>query len=201
MTTAVTTEDPPRAARVPQWRKQAKALTMPPADALALQQVADETGLKPKTITTSMYSTAHTGERSLLRQIARPAYDVHGVPYWEPEQVADYFAQIERRFNVRQEFAHLTTVDRIGAEELQAASLHGLWRLSTIPVGTLHRWKLSGGFPPPIAIMEVESPTPRLLYSWPDFVAYVKKHRPRWLVRHPDINLDDPKLRVTRFMS
>jgi hypothetical protein len=200
MTTAVATE-PARNSRTPAWRVRALPMLTVPHGALSLEDVAARTGLKSRTITTAMYSTAHTGSRSLLRQISRPRYDVQGTPYWSADQVKDYFDQIEARFNVRKEFGHLETVDRVGAANMQAASLHGLGRLSTVPVGTLHRWKLAEGFPPPVAIMEVDSPTPRLLYSWPAFREYIKRYHPRWLARHPDVNIDNPRRVVTRFMQ
>lgn len=178
--------------RVPLWKHHAEPRDTVPADALTLSQVASETGLKPTTVTTAMHSTAHTGRRSLLRRIARPAYNVGGVPYWTPEQAADYFSQIQDRFNVRREFSHLMTLDRDAAREIRAASLRGLSRLSTVPIGSLHRWKLIEGFPPPIAIMEVDSPTPQLLYSWPSVASHIERRHARWLARHPELDLHDP---------
>lgn len=191
--------DSHRGVRTPLWRTTTTAVTHPPEHSLTLEEVAAQTGLRAATIRTAMYSTLH-GPRSLLRQIARPAYNVQGAPYWDPKQVKDYFEQIQTRFNIREEFAHLPTVDRRGAEEIQATSLHGLSRLTTVPLTTLFRWKLAEKWPRPAAIMEVDSPTPQLLYSWPHVREHIKDKHANWLKHHPGVNLDDPNLRVTQFL-
>lgn len=195
MTTAVA-DEPSTAARLPLWREQAATVNSAPDGSLTLQEVAAQTGLKPRTIMTAVLSDAH-GERSVLRRISRPAYDHAGVPLWSPEQVADYFERSAARYDVREEFRGLPTITEEQAVARQATSLRGLQRLSTVPLGTLHRWKISPGFPRPVALMEVDSPTPRLLYSWAAFKVYVADRRASWLLDHPEVNLDDPARRVT----
>jgi hypothetical protein len=195
MTAAVVDNTPD--ARLPRWRQHAATVTGPvPDDALTLQEVADQTGLKPRYITTAMLSDAH-GDRSVLRQIARPAYDHAGTPYWSPEQVADYFERSAARFDVNQELRHLPLIDAEEAVRRQVTSLRGLQRLSEVPLGTLHRWKVGPGFPDPVAIMKVNSPTPRVLYSWEAFKAYATDVRAAWLADHPEVNLNDPGKVIT----
>lgn len=198
--TAAVASDEPSTAHLPLWREQATAVTELPEDALNLQEVAGQTGLKTRTIMTAVLSDAH-GQRSVLRQISRPAYDHFGTPYWTPAQVADYFEQSAARFDVREEFRTLPVINGEEAVRRQATSLRGLQRLSTVPLGTLHRWKVAPGFPTPVALMEVDSPTPRLLYSWADFKTYVKNRRASWLVDHPEVNLDDPALVITAVLG
>lgn len=149
------------------WKVAALECDFVPDGALSLTQVAEKTGLKPATVLTAVHSTAHTGDRARMRRLSRPAYNVNGTPYWTAAQVADYHQQVADRFNVGEEFKNLPLVDPSGAVQLQATSLHGLSRLSGVPVTTLHRWKLAAGWPKPIAIMKVHSPTPRVLYGWP----------------------------------
>lgn len=198
MTTAVA--DEPNTARLPLWREQAIGVDSRPDDALTLQEVAAQTGLKARTIMTAVLSDAH-GQRSVLRQISRPRYDLSGVPLWGTEQVADYFERSAARYDVREEFRNLPTVDEAGAVAMQATSLRGLQRLSTVPLGTLHRWKVSPGFPEPIALMEIDSPTPRLLYSWAAFKTYVIARRASWLADHPQVDLESPDRRVTAVLG
>lgn len=200
MTTAVADEPNTAAARLPLWREQAIGVDFTPDGALTLQEVAAQTGLKTRTIMTAVLSDAH-GERSVLRQISRPRYDLSGVPLWGAEQVADYFERSAARYDVREEFRSLPTINEAQAVERQVTSLRGLQRLSTVPLGTLHRWKVSPGFPAPVALMEVDSPTPRLLYSWAAFKTYVKARRSSWLADHPEVNLDDPDKVITAVLG
>jgi len=170
----------PMSTRKPAWTADAQDHDTPPEGALSLAQVAERTGQKPATITAAVYSTGHTGQRALMRQISRPRYNVKGTPYWAEDQVADYFAQRDRRFTVIREFPELPKVDKRTAVQLQSTSLHGLSRLSGVPVSTIHRWKLEQGWPKPAALMEVASPTPSVLYPWPSVREHmIAKHR-RW---------------------
>lgn len=186
MTVAVTDPKPTR----PRWRAEAEQVSTYPLDALPIGEVAAQIGVSTAHILTAMLSTAYTGERSRMRQIARPRWDLEGVPLWHPDQVADYHNQVAARHNVREEFANLPTVNRAGAIKIQAVSLHGMSRVSTVPVTTLHRWKLEAGFPPPVAIMEVNSPTPRLLYSWLAVREHMMRCHADWFAtRAPEIRL------------
>jgi hypothetical protein len=198
--TAAVASDEPSTARLPLWREHAIAVDFVPDDALTLHEVAAQTGLKTRTIMTAVLSDAH-GQRSVLHRISRPAYDHLGVPYWTSAQVADYFERSAARYDVREEFRALPTIDETEAVKRQVTSLRGLQRLSTVPLGTLHRWKVSPGFPAPVALMEVDSPTPRLLYSWTDFKAYVADRRASWLADHPEVDLDDPAKVITAVLG
>lgn len=177
--------------RRPLWRGEATQVTELPESALTVEQVASQTGLRVTTVLTAVYSTSFGGQRSRMRSLSRPKWDVNGIPHWAPEQVKDYFDQIAARQNVRGEFAHLKAVDKIAAIEMQCASLHGISRTSSVPVTTLYAWKLAEGFPLPVAIMEVGTPTPRLLYSWPDVRKHIKLFHGAWLRKHPEVNLDE----------
>jgi hypothetical protein len=166
--------------RPPAWKETAQEHATPPEGALSLQQVAERTALKPSTVLTAVYSTMHTGNRSRMRQLARPRYNVAGTPYWHPDQVADYHAQVQRRFTVVREFPDLPKVNKQTAVQLQATSLHGLSRLSDVPVTTLHRWKIAEGWPKPAALMEVSSPTPSVLYPWPAVREHMLQNHANW---------------------
>lgn len=175
----------------PLWQAEATLVTEVTSDMLSLGQVAELTGLKAETIKTVMHSTAHTGVRSRHRSLSRPAYDFDGIPYWDHGQVADYHRQIANRFNVREEHKHLPTLNEQSARQAELTGLHGLARVSTVPVTSLHRWKLEAGFPPPAAILEVFSPTPRLLYHWPTVRKYMKRDHAEWFIeRAPNLDLN-----------
>jgi hypothetical protein len=180
------------------WKIDAVEHDVVPEGALNLKEVAERTGLKPTTVLTAMHSSAHTGERARMRRISRPAYNVKGTPYWTEAQVADYHEQVASRFSVTEEFKGLVVVDALGAVQLQATGLHGLSRLSGVPVTTLHRWKLSAGWPKPIAIMRVNSPTPRVLYGWPQVRACMLRDHPRWFAERGITEKDLYRRQVTR---
>lgn len=162
------------------WKIEAMECDFVPDGALSLSEVAAQTGLRATTVLTAMHSSAHTGERARMRRLSRPAYNVNGTPYWTPAQVADYHQQVADRFSVTEEFKDLVTVDATGAVQLQATSLHGLSRISGVPVTTLHRWKLAAGWPRPLAIMKVNSPTPRVLYGWPQVREHMLAAHAEW---------------------
>jgi hypothetical protein len=162
------------------WKIEAMECDFVPDGALSLREVADQTGLRPTTVLTAMHSSAHTGDRARMRRLSRPAYNVNGTPYWSPDQVADYHSQVAARFNITEEFKHLPVVNAMGAVQFQATSLHGLSRLSKVPVTTLHRWKLAAGWPKPLAVMKVNSPTPRVLYGWPQVRNHLLAAHAEW---------------------
>lgn len=173
------------------WQDAAEPVEAPDERMLSLGQVVSETGLRQQTILTAVHSSAHGSRRSRMRELAQPAFDVGGTPYWSRKQVSDYYAQIAARHSVREEFAHLPTVDAATAAQRGLLSLRGLSRASRVPLTTLHRWKTWTGFPAPAALMEVDSPTPRVLYPWAAFRDWVLTHRQRWLARHPEAVLPE----------
>lgn len=166
------------------WQAHAEEAAEPDERMLSLGQLAAETGLSPQTVLTAVHSSAHSGStRSRLRALARPAFNVGGVPYWSREQAADYHRQVAARWSAREEFAHLPVIE--SAEQAQQRGLlwlRGLSRASGVPLTTLHRWKLMEGFPAPVAVMEVGSPTFRLLYDWTTVRAWMLT-RPKLMTR------------------
>lgn len=174
---------------VPRWHADAEPVEEIGPGMLTIAQVASLTGLNSQTIQVALNSDANTGRRARLRALSRPAYNFHGIPLWSPQQVADYHQVVASRWNVREEFRNLPIYSPEEVVKRQLTSLRGLSRLSGVPLTTLHRWKNSAGFPEPAALMRVESPTPRVLYSWPDFVTCLRNDHFDWLADH-DVNLD-----------
>lgn len=192
--TAMAVEELPRAA-AQLWRQNATEVdALDPAVMLNLTQVAELTGLKPPSIQVALNSTANTGGRARLRPLSRPRWSLDGVPYWARDQVAAYYEIVANRWVVTDELKDLPVVDLDEAAKRQYASLRGLHRASGVPLTTLHRWKLCAGFPAPAAVMWVNSPTPRVLYSWTAVRAYIKRERQRWLQENPDVDIDARKV-------
>lgn len=176
--------------RAPLWHADAETAESVTPDMLSITEVAELTGLKAATIQVAVNSTAHVGARSRLRSLARPHWIVDGVPYWSRKQVGEYHAAVSNAWDVRAEYAGLPTVTRAEAVEGELTSLHGLQRVSNVPIGTLHRWKTADGFPLPAARMDVGSPTPRLLYHWPTVREHMRSQHETWLIKHPDATLN-----------
>lgn len=176
--------------RDPIWWADAQEVDERPAGTLTIAEVASLTGLGTQTIQTAINSVANTGRRARLQTIARPAYRWQGIPLWSIEQVSTYHDKVAARWSTRKEFAHLPTYTVVQAIENQVTSLRGIERLTTVPLTTLHRWKLAAGWPEPTALMAVNSPTPRLLYPWAAVRQTIKEHHADWLADHPDVLLD-----------
>jgi hypothetical protein len=176
--------------RDPIWWADAQEVDERPTASLAIAEVAKLTGLSVQTIQTAINSVSHTGKRSRLETIARPAYRLAGIPLWSVEQVGTYHDKVAARWKVREEFAHLPTVDAATAIKQQLVTLRGIERATRIPLTTLHRWKLGEGWPEPGALMKVNSPTPRLLYPWEAVRADIQAHHADWLKEHPSLDLD-----------
>lgn len=175
----------------PLWYATAENVDDLSSEMLNITQVAQLTGLTAATIQVALYSEANTGSRARLRHLARPQWNYRGIPMWSAEQVATYHSKIHERWNVRKEFAHLPVVtDAAEVVKNQLGSLRALARTSSVPLTTLHRWKLADTFPSPVALMRVESPTPRVLYSWPELRRCIQDHHQDWLDAHPEVDLD-----------
>lgn len=180
----------------PLWYATAERADTRGSDMLDITQVSHLTGLTAATIQVALYSEANTGRRARLRHLARPQWNYKGIPMWSAEQVASYHSTVHARWNVRKEFADLPVVtDEAEVVKNQLGSLRALSRISTVPLTTLHRWKLADTFPSPVALMQVESPTPRVLYSWPELRSCIENHHQDWLDAHPQVDLD--KRRIT----
>jgi hypothetical protein len=124
-----------------------------------------------------------------LRTLAAPKYNWHGIPIWDVKQVSAYHATVSERWKTQEEFAGLPVLTEEQVIEQQLTSLRGAARRTTIPLTTLHRWKLMESFPAPKALMRVNSPTPRVLYSWEKLKECVIEHHADWLEDHPTVNL------------
>lgn len=177
--------------REPLWHATAEDVDERGPQMLDLTQVASATGLSPATVQVALNSEANTGRRARLRALARPKWNYQGIPLWSAEQVGDYHRIVAARWKVREEFSDLPTLDATEVILNQMGSLRALSRLSTVPLTTLHRWKLSATFPEPAALMKAESPIPRVLYSWPALRECIKAHHADWLADHPEVHIDD----------
>lgn len=181
--------------REPIWWADAQEVDEQPKGSLTIAEVASLTGLATQTIQTAINSVANTGRRARLQSIARPAYRWQNIPLWSIEQVSTYHGKVAARWSTRREFAHLPTYTLSQAVQRQVTSLRGIQRLTTVPLTTLHRWKLGADWPEPAALMAVNSPTPRLLYPWEAVREAIQSHHADWLAEHPDVSLDG--VRVT----
>jgi hypothetical protein len=185
------------ATKPPIWWEDAQEVDEQPRGSLTIAELASLTGLASSTIQTAINSVANTGRRARLQTIARPAYRWQGVPLWSIEQASAYHDKVAARWSTRKEFAHLPTYTAEQAIEHQVTSLRGIERLTTVPLTTLHRWKLGADWPLPAALMQVNSPTPRLLYSWPAVRDAIKEHHADWLAAHPDVVIDGARVTET----
>ncbi|HZE03084.1 MAG TPA: hypothetical protein VE155_15120 [Pseudonocardiaceae bacterium] len=192
MTMAATEDE----TRMPLWQREATPASEITPEMLPLATVCEMTGLRAPTVQAAVWSTATTGPNSRLRELARPAWNYQGVPYWSAKQVADYFEQIGRTWEVRKQYKDLPVIHDVKtAAASQLCSLRGLCRVTgstggmEVPLTTFHRWKSDARFPGPAALMEVGSPTPRKLYHWPTVRAYIQEHRGEWIRTHEGTDL------------
>jgi hypothetical protein len=186
-------QDPP----TPAWHDTAEPVDERGPGMLTIGEVANLTGLSSNTIQVALNSQAYTGKRSRLRELSRPKWNWAGVPLWSTEQVGAYHAKVAARWKIRQEFSDLPEYEETEVVWRQLASLRGLSRISGVPLTTLHRWKLAEGFPAPAALMKINSPTPRVLYSWPALRECMKRYHADWMkANHVSVGTLD-ELRVT----
>jgi hypothetical protein len=176
MTMAVA-QNPP----TPRWHDTAEPVDERGPGMLTIGEVANLTGLSSSTIQVALNSQAYTGRRSRLRELSQPKWNWQGVPLWSAEQVGAYHAKVAARWKIRQEFSNLPEYAETEVIRRQLASLRGLSRISGVPLTTLHRWKLGQGFPAPAALMKINSPTPRVLYSWPALRECMKRDHADWM--------------------
>jgi hypothetical protein len=170
-------QDPP----TPAWHATAEPVDERGPGMLTIGEVANLTGLSSNTIQVALNSQAYTGKRARLRELSRPKWNWAGVPLWSAEQVGAYHKKVSDRWKIRQEFSDLPEYDEAEVIRRQLASLRGLSRISGVPLTTLHRWKLAQGFPAPAALMKINSPTPRVLYSWPALRECMKSDHADWM--------------------
>lgn len=165
----------------PAWHGTAEPVDERGPGMLTIGEVANLTGLSSNTIQVALNSQAYTGRRARLRELSRPRWNWAGVPLWSPEQVGAYHKKVSERWKIRQEFSDLPEYEETEIVRRQLASLRGLSRISGVPLTTLHRWKLAQGFPAPAALMKINSPTPRVLYSWPALRECMKRDHADWM--------------------
>ena len=174
----------------PLWWATAQRVDEVGAGMLNITQIAELTGLNSNTIHTAINSEGNTGRRARLRELSRPKWNWCGIPLWDVTQVAAYHSVVAQRWKTREEFADLPTYTETQVLEHQLTSLRGASRRTTVPLTTLHRWKLASTFPDPKALMRVNSPTPRVLYSRSELRMCIKYHHADWLADHPEVDLD-----------
>ena len=193
MTMAAVRDDTPP----PAWYATAQDVDAVGPNMLNISQVSQLTGLSAHTIQIALNSEANTGRRARLRHLARPQWNFRGVPLWTAEQVGTYHRTVSERWNVRKEFSHLPVLEPAAVVAKQLGSLRKLAAISTVPLTTLHRWKLQSTFPDPEAVMKIVSPTPRVLYSWPALRQCIIEHHQSWLQDHPGLDLFAAERKVT----
>lgn len=167
--------------RTPQWHTTATYHETPEPEMLTVQDVAAQTGLRASYILSTVNNPAgETGPRARMRSLARPDYNVSGVPYWSRRQVADYHKQVNARYNVGTGGLDLPLIEENAAREIEAVSLREINRQTGVPLTTLYRWMRMTGFPAPIAVMDVNSPTPQRLYHLPTVLKHLRDSHAEW---------------------